>query len=174
MEFTKVLQLRQSTRAFKPDQITKEQLQSILDAAYTAPTCMGKFENVHLIVVQDAAILKQLNAAFAAAVGNKDAMPTYGAPTVIYVCNKTSDEEIIYGANASCIMENMLLSATNEGLASVYLFGISQAVLGNKEVEALLNVPEGFRTISAIAVGTAAGPINSREIDRKKITTAYL
>lgn len=170
MEFQKALALRQSTRAYQPRQISDDQLTAILQAANAAPTCMGRFERLHLTAVQDPSVLAELNRLFQTAVGDSSAMPTYGAPTVIYVSDSLEDEEIIDGANAGCVMENMLLAAADQGLASVYLFGLSQALLQEPKVAELLRLPEGFRTVSAIAVGYPAEPVSPRPLTEEKIS----
>ena len=95
-------------------------------------------------------------AAFQKAVGDPNMQVTYGAPTVIYVSCKNEDEEIVKGCNAGVVMENMLLEAADLGLGAVYLFGVSQVLFANEEITKLLQIPEGFRTVSAIAVGTSA------------------
>lgn len=156
MEFTDVIKLRQSVRAFRPEQVTDEQVQAVLEAAYNAPVSMGKTDNIHLTVVQNPEILDKLNAVFSQVVGNPDAKPTYGAPTLIYVSAPSSNEDILNGANAAVVVENMLLAAVNQGLGGVYLFGISQATQGRPEPAQLLGLPEGFRTVSAIALGYPA------------------
>ena len=116
MEFTKVLSLRQSNRAFTDEPLTEAQIDALLAAANAAPTCMGRFERLHLTVVQDKAVLDELNAMFQKTVGDPAACPTYGAPALIFVSNSLEDEEIIYGANASCVRENMLPSRWSPGL----------------------------------------------------------
>lgn len=169
MEFTKTLSLRRSTRAFTDEQLSEAEVSALLKAAMAAPTAMARFERIHLTVVQDPAVLEELNLLFQKAVGNPEAYPTYHAPTLIYVSNSTEDEEILAGANAGCVMENMLLAATDLGLSSVYLFGVSQALQGEPRVAELLRLPEGFRTVSAIAVGHSAQPLEPREIPADKI-----
>lgn len=169
MEFKNVIARRQSVRSYQEKQISEEQLQALLEAANAAPVCMGQFDHVHLTVVQAPEVLKRINAKFAAAVGDENAYPTYGAPTVIYVSNLASDEEVIIGANASCVVENMLLAATEMGLASVYLFGVSQVLLNDTEIAELLKLPEGFRTVSAIAVGHATEELSERPLVCDKI-----
>ena len=171
MEFRNVIARRQSVRSYQEKQITDEQLQTLLEAANAAPICMGQYDHVHLTVVQSPEVLAKINAKFAAAVGDEKAYPTYGAPTVIYVSNMASDEEVIVGANASCIIENMLLAATEMGLASVYLFGVSQVLLNDAEVAELLKLPAGFRTVSAIAVGYPSEAFNERPLTCDKIGT---
>jgi nitroreductase len=153
MEFNQVVTLRQSVRAFQPQQVSEAQLNAVLQAAYHAPVAMGQTENIHLTVVQNPQVLDQLNEIFAETVGNPEAKPTYGAPTVIFVSGPKENEDILNGANAAVIVENMLLAAADQGLGGVYLFGISQATQGRPEPAQLLNLPQGFRTISAIAMG---------------------
>ena len=170
MEFTRAMALRQATREFTDEQLTEQEVSQLLKAAMAAPTCMGRFERLHLTVVQDPAVLEELNQLFQKAVGNPEAYPSYHAPTLIYVSNSLEDEEIIFGANASCVMENMLLAAADLNLASVYLFGLSQALQGEPRVKELLKLPEGFRTVAAIAVGHPAHPLQERAIPDDKIS----
>lgn len=174
MEFKKTLAFRQSVRKFTDQQITEEQLHTLIQAANAAPTCMGNYDRVHLTVVQNPEILKQINEAFQKAVGDPSVQVTYGAPTVIYVSANVEDEEIIKGCNAGVIMENMLLAAADMGLGAVYLFGVSQVLFADDKISALLQLPEGFRTVSAIAVGSAADPVAERTLGSDKISAAYL
>ena len=129
---------------------------------------MGQYDHLHLTVVQKPEILVQINAAFQKAVGDPNVQVTYGAPTVIYVSCKNEDEEIIKGCNAGVVMENMLLEAADLGLGAVYLFGVSQVLFANEEITKLLQIPEGFRTVSAIAVGTSADALQERTLGTDK------
>lgn len=172
MEFKQALQMRQSIRSFRPEQIPEASLELLLEAANAAPICMRQFDHACLIPVQSAEVLDRINRAFAAAIGNPEAKPTYGAPTVIYICNLKEDEEIIAGANAACIAENMLLQAADLGLGGVFLFGVSQVLKDDPEITSLLRVPEGFRTVAAVAVGYPAESPAPREPSRDKIRCA--
>lgn len=174
MEFKKTIAARQSVRAFTDEQVTDEQLDTLIQAANAAPTCMGKYDRVHLTVVQNPEILRRINEAFQKAVGDPEIQVTYGAPTLIYVSSNVEDEEIIKGANAGVIMENMLLAAADMGLGAVYLFGVSQVLFADDEISALLQLPEGFRTVSAIAVGVAADPVAERPLGTDKISITNL
>ena len=71
-------------------------------------------------------------------------------------------------------MENMLLEASDLGLGSVYLFGVSQVLFANEEITKLLQIPEGFRTVSAIAVGTSADALQERIPGTDKISMTTL
>ena len=156
MEFNKTIAARQSVRKFTEAQITDEQLKAILEAANAAPACMGQYDHLHLTV------------------GDPNMQVTYGAPTVIYVSCKNEDEEIVKGCNAGVVMENMLLEAADLGLGAVYLFGVSQVLFANEEITKLLQIPEGFRTVSAIAVGTSADALQERTLGTDKISTTTL
>lgn len=85
---------------------------------------------------------------------------------------KNEDEEIIKGCNAGVVMENMLLEAAD--LGAVYLFGVSQVLFANEEIAKLLQIPEGFRTVSAIAVGTSADALQERIPGTDKISMTTL
>ncbi len=171
MELKNVFAKRVSVRAYKETQISDEQLQAILDAAYQAPVAMGQYENSTLIVMQDADALKQLNTICSEKAGKPGMAPSYGAPTVIFVCQKADMEDILMGANAGTIMQNMLLAATEQGLGSCFLFGMTQMTYTDETVKQIIGVPEGFRTVSAIAVGYPQEETAERAIDRDKIRT---
>ena len=151
-------------------------LGSPLQGRYFLPLTSLPFpdNHLHLTVVQKPEILVQINAAFQKAVGDPNMQVTYGAPTVIYVSCKNEDEEIVKGCNAGVVMENMLLEAADLGLGAVYLFGVSQVLFANEEITKLLQIPEGFRTVSAIAVGTSADALQERTLGTDKISTTTL
>ena len=74
---------RRSIRAYKPEQISEDELQSVLKAGLLAPSAMNR-QPTAMLVVQDKdtiALLSKLNAK----VMGKDIDPFYGAPTVIVV-----------------------------------------------------------------------------------------
>ena len=81
-EMLEGLRKRRSCRRFSPEQITDEELRSVLEAGTYAPTARGT-QNPIIIAVQDPEEVKavsELNARFAY---NKD--PYYSAPTILLV-----------------------------------------------------------------------------------------
>lgn len=56
-------------------------------------------------------------------------------------------------ANAACVIENMLIAATDAGVDSIYLWGAVQALARNPELCAKMGIPEGFKFVSAAALG---------------------
>ncbi|MCD8144096.1 MAG: nitroreductase family protein [Oscillospiraceae bacterium] len=170
MEFNEVIRSRKSVRAYQSAQISDAQLQAVLEAAYNAPVGMGQFEKIHLTVVQNAEVIARLEAIAGAAAGQEDFHPSYGAPTLIYVSESTEDGELITGCNVGCIMENMQLAAVDQGLGSCYLMGMVQMAKGNPETAKLLGIPEGFCTVSAVALGYPVEENTQREVGARMET----
>ncbi len=170
MEFIDVLKLRQSTREFKQEQITDEELQAVLDGAYLAPTAMGQYDNIKLLVIQDAEKIQKLGEISMKVMG-MDKSPTYGAPTLIFTLHKDHPEDIFIGENSAVIMENMLLAATEKGLGSCYLMGLCQTIYKDAEANKIAGVPEGFRMVNAVALGHPKNPLSPRDLDRSRIET---
>lgn len=174
MEFANVIRGRRSCRAYCPDQITDEQLNALLEAAALAPVGMGRNDRELLRVVQNPTILTALNADFAASIGNVAACPTYNAPTVIFVLGRRDDPEMMLGANAACMVENMSLAATDLGLGSVYLMGICRELKDSAQAATLLKIPADYRLVSAVAVGYPAQEIEAREPDLERYKTTFI
>jgi nitroreductase len=66
-----------------------------------------------------------------------------------------SDTNIQY-ANVGCIIENMLLAATDLGVGNIYLWGAANVVAKIPELQRELGIPEGFTPVSSAALGFAA------------------
>ena len=77
------LETRRSCRAYKPEQITKEELEAVLRAGTFAPSAMNR-QSAKIVVVQDAETRAQLTRMNAAVMGNTGD-PMYGAPTILVV-----------------------------------------------------------------------------------------
>ena len=63
------LETRRSCRAYKPEQITKEELEAVLRAGTFAPSAMNR-QSAKIVVVQDAETRAQLTRMNAAVMGN--------------------------------------------------------------------------------------------------------
>ena len=93
--------------------------------------------------------------------------PFYGAPTVVIVSAKKSETENIEYSNAACVIENMLLAATDLGIGSVYLWGFIIALNLNDSLLKELNIPEGFTPISGIALGYPKTDLCEKALEQK-------
>nr|WP_122013049.1 nitroreductase [Maliibacterium massiliense] len=123
------LKKRRSIRAFKPEQITNEELAAVLEAGTYAATGSGKQSPI-IIAVQDPQAIAQLTRMNAAVLG-KDTDPYYGAPTIALVLADRSRSTAV--EDASCVMQNMMVAAYALGLGSCWI---------NRERE-MFDTPEG-------------------------------
>ena len=163
MDFEKVLSLRQAVRAYTDEQVSEEQLKAILNAAYRAPVGMHNFAGYHLTVITRPELLA-LMVDTARKVTGKDNNPLYGAPAFILVSATKDAIQKIVGQDAGCIMENMHLKAADLHLGAVYIFGMVNAIKGEKEWQKMAELPEGAVPICGLAVGHAAELLEERQI----------
>jgi nitroreductase len=116
-ETMKTLLNRRCMRAYKPEQITDEELNAVLEAGKYAPSGANR-QSALFIVVQDAKTMKvisQMNQEIAGA----DSDPYYGAPTVILVlADRTVTTPV---EDASLALGNMFNAAHSLGLASCWV-----------------------------------------------------
>ena len=117
-EALNVLEARRSCRAYKPEQITEEALQAVLKAGTYAPTGMGRQSPI-IIVVQDKETIHTLSRMNARIMGNPEADPFYGAPTVLIVLAAKSAPTYFY--DGCCVMDNLLNAAEAAGLGSCWI-----------------------------------------------------
>ncbi len=133
-EAINVLLERRSIKAFKPEQIKDEELETIIAAGINAPT--GRNLQAPVIVcVQDpetVKLLSRLNAAVMGASGD----PFYGAPTVLVVlADKSKAHTYIY--DGSLVMGNLLNAAHAIGVGACWIHRAKE-VFESEEGKALL------------------------------------
>lgn len=172
MELMKAIATRKSTRSYKSEQISDENLNIILKAGSAAPVGMGAYNTVHLTVIQNSDLLSKITNVAREFFNNPKMNPLYNAPTLIIVSSKPNEKAPAIGlANASCIIENMSLAATDLGVGSVYLLGFVFAISKNKELLNELNLPEGFVPDAAIALGYPTEPLTQEKELKQTIET---
>lgn len=162
MELIKAIAMRKSTRSYKSEQISEESLNIIINAGCAAPIGMGDYNSVNITVIQNPDLLDRISKTAAKAIGNPKANILYGAPTLVIVSStptKYFPNNEAAKANASCIIENMALAATDAGIGSVYLLSPLFAFNSDKELLKELNLPEGFAPAAGIALGYPAEPL---------------
>lgn len=120
---------RRSIRKYKAEQISKEELNAVLQAGICAPT--GKnLQSPIIIVVQnkdDIAYMSKLNAQ----IGGFNIDPFYGAPTVLVVLADANNYNAV--PDGSLVMGNLMNAAYANGLGSCWI---------NRARE-LFDMPEG-------------------------------
>lgn len=198
MEFNQVMELRQSTRVFLPEQIKKEELQFILKAAERSPIGSSMYQDIHITVVQNQELLLHLCEAawerfsskakieeIAGDAAKKTDMKEgafkpnlfYGAPTVIFVSHrKQTVQPGIEYSNTSTVINQMHLAATSLGLGSCYMWGAleSMRMLPHLDHTDELGLPEGFEPLIALAVGYPKDSLSERENGKHSITKNYI
>ena len=97
-EVIKNMEERRSVRSYKPDMISKEDLDAIIEAGTYAATGMG-MQSPIIVAVTDKATRDQLSAMNAKIMG-KDTDPFYGAPVVLIVLADKARPTYLY--DGSC------------------------------------------------------------------------
>lgn len=174
METLKTMLVRHSCRAYTDAQITRDELNTLLTAAVSAPIGRALYENMHLTVIQDPAFLDKWTQELRKTANDPGANPLYGGKTWIVVSSRADTGEIAF-ANSACMVENMCLAATDLGLGHVYIYGMIRMLESNPDFAKELGLPEGFRPISGIVVGYEANPqTQEREVSLDRIATNYI
>ena len=127
------LKTRRSCRKYKPDQISEEQLNEILEAGTYAPTGMGAQSPI-IVVVQDKKTrdyISKLNAKVMGSAGD----PFYGAPTVLVVL--ADRNRGTYLDDGNLVIGNLLNAAHAIGVDSCYIYR-AREVFNLEEGKALL------------------------------------
>lgn len=127
------LMTRRSIRKYKPEQITREELETVLNAGMCAPTAMNRQSPI-IVAVQnkdDIAYLSKLNAAVKGMAGD----PFYGAPTVLVVLADAENANAV--PDGSLVLGNLMNAAHAIGLGSCWI-NRAREVFDTDEGKALL------------------------------------
>ncbi len=157
-EVIEALLKRRSIRSYKPEQITDDELRTVLEAGTWAPTGMGR-QDPWIVAVQNPELLKKISR-MNAAVWGRDIDPFYGAPTYVLVFG--SDPAVWANSvpDGSLVLGNMMNAAYAIGLGSCWI-NREREMFATDEGKALmqeLGLPEGLIGIGALALGYPAGP----------------
>ena len=156
MNTLEAIATRKSTRAFTPEQIPEDALQAILKAGCAAPVAMAQYEALHITVVQNRALLTKIfqNAEemIFQQTGNRKNMD-YGEQTMILISSAPPLRPGMDFVNAGCIIENMVLAATDLGIDSVVLAGAPSALALNLPLQQELEIPEGYKPLLGASFG---------------------
>ncbi len=167
MQTLEAIAKRKSTRDFDPNRaVPDDVVDTIVKAGCQAPIGGNQRDSLHLTVCRSREILDEINQSTAAAMNIEARDFFYGAPAAIFVsaAPKQMAPSVEY-ANAACVIENMLIAATDAGVDNIYLWGAVQALAKNAGLCAKMGIPEGFRPVSAAAIGySQSGEAQPREL----------
>ena len=145
MDFTDVIKNRYSCKKYNGKQITKEQLDAILQAGRLAPTAKN-LQGQRIYVVQSAEGLAKIDALTPC---------RYGAPTVLVVAFDKNSVFVYPGEGANSGVEDaaihMMLAAANAGVDSCWLNFFNPA-----DAAKALNLPKNEQVLMMLDLGYAA------------------
>ena len=132
-ETLQTIKNRRSCRAYKPEQITDEELNAVLEAGTYAASGKG-LQTAKIVAVQDAATRAQLTRMNAAVMGSSGD-PMYGAPTILVVLADAHAPNAV--PDGSLVMGNLMLAAASLGLGSCWI-NLAKEEFESDEGKALL------------------------------------
>ena len=149
--FLEIIRTRRSYRAYKPEQITDEQLNAVLEAGTYAPASRG-LQSPFIVAIQTEE-LKSLLAKMNAEIMGVTTNPYYDAPTYVLVFVPAEAPNGIQ--DASLVLENMMLAAHAQGLGSCWNHREREmfATEEGKDLMKQWGLPEGLVGIGALALG---------------------
>jgi len=153
--FLDIIRTRRSYRSYKPEQITDEQLNAVLEAGTYAPTSRG-LQSPFIVAVQNNE-LKSLLAKMNAEIMGVTTNPYYDAPTYVLVFVPADAPNGIQ--DASLVLENMMLAAHAQGLGSCWIHREREmfATEVGKDLMKQWGLPEGLVGVGALALGYPNG-----------------
>jgi nitroreductase len=142
MDVFEAIQERRSIRAYTDKPVEREKMEKILEAGRLAPSARNS-EPWHFIVVTNAEKRKALSKGLYAKFVSQ-------APLVIVACGDKKASADWYAVDVSLAVENMVLTAINEGLGTCCVGSFNE-----KEVMKLLKIPDNYEVIVMLTIGYA-------------------
>ncbi len=140
MDVFEAIQARRSIRRYQDKPVSRETLTKLLEAARVAPSAYN-FQPWHFIVVTDAEKRRELSkGTFAKFLAD--------APAVIVACGDAEASPDWYAVDASLAIENLILAATGEGLATCCVGSFTE-----EDIKKAVGIPENLSVIVLVSVG---------------------
>jgi nitroreductase len=153
MELSAAVKGRRSIRSYKPNDVSEEEIEMLIEAATFAPSA-GNIQPWEFIVVRNPERKEQL------AIAAHEQSFMEQAPVVIIVCANeilSSQGYGVRGKNLFCLqdtaaaIQNMLLTAYSLGLGTCWIGAFEE-----DEVSEVLRIPKGVRPVALVPVGYPA------------------
>ncbi len=163
MELDVCIKNRRSVRAYTDEPVSKEQIETVLEAGVWAPTAMHR-EPLKFIIIEDKNLIKYVSDETKLAV--KQMMPPlaqqfsteadiicYNAPTLILVCTQKDPQwDNVNMIDSVLAAENMFLKAYELGLGTCYM-GFVSFLNSNPEALKKMGVPETYTMMVPFVLG---------------------
>jgi nitroreductase len=158
MDVFRAIKWRRSVRNFSPQQIEREKISQILEAARLAPSSSNR-QAWHFVVVDDKKIIEQIPGTVP--VGTRRIVSFISsAPLVIvgcytkalthYLAQLTGHEN--YLVDVSIAMTHMTLAATEQGIGTCWV-----GWYGESKLQKVLKLPRRYKIVALLVLGYPAG-----------------
>ncbi|MFH0832944.1 MAG: nitroreductase family protein, partial [Candidatus Aenigmatarchaeota archaeon] len=174
-DMLEIIKKRRSIRTYKGKPLSKEIIDSLLEAAKHAPSARNLQQLEYKVITNKALIRKMSDRIIAIAKKENPnialrALPDpifYNAPLLVVITGSADNEWINY--DAAIAAENMMLYATSIDLGTCF---IGRSVHINKDKELLdeLRVADGKKVVAAVVCGYADEEPQERE---KKMSAEF-
>lgn len=160
MNTLEAIKTRRSVRSFKADPVPEDLLKQVLEAGTWAATGMNRQSPIILAFTtkeERDKVMRMNMAVLGPDRGKTD--PFYGAPVVIAVLADASVPTHVQ--DGALVLGNMMLAATELGLASCYIFRAKEEFASDegKAILAKLGIEGDYEGVAHIALGYAEGAI---------------
>lgn len=173
---------RRSIRRFKPDPVSDEALNRLLEAARYAPTAKNR-QDVYLTVIRDRLpeVEAEAVASFRRALA-EDVNDTYrisamgeikddhffrGAPLAIVFSSRSAVDASLAAAYVELMAESM-------GLGCLYSGYLILAITLSEKLQGLMNVPPKCEPVTALVIGTPSDDIKYFRVPGRNPSTAVM
>lgn len=179
-QVVKTIMDRRSVRAYQPEQIKQEQLDTILQCAINAPSALNK-QSWEIRVIQNADLLARINQSFVEKAKGKNLQGSaaraqepgfsvyHGSPTLIIV---GKDKNNSYSAvDCGLLAQNILLSAESMNIGTCVV-GNMASILNDSDSKSFLDeiqMPDTHEVAFGIAIGYKAESPDAKPRDESKI-----
>jgi nitroreductase len=155
-EVISLLKERRSVRSYKPEHVSRELLDQVVEAGTYSPNGRGAQCSIIVPVTNEAvqAPLRKMNAA----VMNAETDTYYGAPDIIFVFAPTDHPTWV--EDAASVLTYMQVAAKALGLGSCWIHRERQMFQSEegKKIKAEWGIPEKYEGVGALSIGYADGP----------------
>jgi nitroreductase len=148
METLDAIRRRRSIRNYTEEMVTSEEIEILLKAAFSAPTAVNT-QPWEFVVINEQEVLDKIK--------EKMVFARFNAPLGIVVCGnmkyalKGQDKDL-WICDCSAAIQNMLLAATDIGLASVWI-GIYPIPTRMATMQKLIDLPEHVKPLGMVYFG---------------------
>lgn len=162
METLECIKKRHSCRKFSSMPVDREKIEEILEAGLRAPNAMNG-QKAHIAVITNKERIAALSKLNAKIMGREGTDPFYGAPVVMLVYCEAGPTAVYDGSVA---MENLLLSATDLGLGSIWIHRAREEfeLAEGKELLKSFGIEGDYVGIGHACIGYADGEMSPKEI----------